>query len=100
VRTGAAGAYAWCYGDYDPSLFDRPPLDRAVRERSFGLVRADGGEKPAADVFRAFRRRRDAGELEPGDAPNVLDVTADEYYRDPAGHFARLYARWVAEADR
>jgi endo-1,4-beta-mannosidase len=100
VRTGAAGAYAWCYGDYDPSLFDRPPLDRAVRERSFGLVRADGTEKPAADVFRAFRRRRDAGELAHGEVPNVLDVSADAYYRSPAEHFARLYVRWLAEGDR
>jgi hypothetical protein len=70
-----------------------------VRERSFGLVRADGSEKPAADVFRAFRRRRDAGELEPGGVPNVLDVTGDEYYGDPAGHFARLYARWLSWVD-
>jgi hypothetical protein len=28
--------------------------------------------------------------------PRVLDVTADEYYRDPAKHFGRLYAKWVA----
>ena len=42
VDTGAAGAYAWCYGDYDARLFGRPPLATAVRERTFGLVRADG----------------------------------------------------------
>jgi endo-1,4-beta-mannosidase len=96
VRTGAAGAYAWCYGDYDARLFDRPPLDTAVRERTFGLVRADGTEKPAAGVFRTLRRRRDAGELTLGDLPNILDVTADEYYQAPATHFARLYERWLS----
>ena len=69
VETGAAGAYAWCYGDYDSRLFDRPPLATAVRERTFGLVRADGSEKPAADVFREFRKRRDAGELVLGTRP-------------------------------
>ena len=95
VRTGAAGAYAWCFGDYDPSLFGRPPLDRAVRERSFGLVRADGSEKPACDVFRRFRRARDAGALVVGDVPRIADLSADEYYRAPAEHFRRLYARWV-----
>ena len=95
VATGAAGAYAWCYGDYDPSLFDRPPLDTAVRERSFGLVRADGSEKPAVEVFRDVRRRRDAGSFVLGEVPNVLDVSADEYYAAPTTQFRRLYRRWL-----
>jgi endo-1,4-beta-mannosidase len=98
VETGAAGAYAWCYGDYDPSLFDRPPLATAVRERTFGLVRADGSEKPAVDVFRALRARRDAGSLPTASVPAVVDVSVDEYYRAPATHFARLYASWLAHA--
>ncbi len=120
VASGAAGAYAWCYGDYDPTLFDRPPLARAIRERTFGLVRADGSEKPAAAVFRAWRKRRDAGTLvrhsedagllvwQPGDpdpirrqsAASVLDVSADEYYAAPALHFARLYLRWLSQNER
>jgi endo-1,4-beta-mannosidase len=100
VSTGAAGAYAWCYGDYDSRLFDRPPLATAVRERTFGLVRSDGSEKPAAAVFRNFRKRRDAGARsgsEVGAAvPRVLDVTADEYYRAPGANFERLYAAWLS----
>lgn len=102
LATGSAGAYAWCYGDYDARLFNRPPFATAVRERTFGLVRADGSEKPAAEVFRKFRSRRDAGELAKRDVlpevPRVLDVTPDEYYRAPAAHFERLYKRWVASA--
>ena len=101
VKVGASGAYAWCYADYDPRLFDRPPLTTAVRERTFGLVRADGSEKPAAAVFQDLRRRRDAGALygsgAPPAVPRVLDVSADEYYRAPGKHFERLYAKWVAE---
>ncbi|MEP6992674.1 MAG: cellulase family glycosylhydrolase [bacterium] len=96
VETGAAGAYAWCYGDYHAELFGRPPLDTAVRERSFGLIRADGVEKPAVKAFRDLRARRDAGALVVGTVPTVLDVSADNYYADPGGHFARLYARWLA----
>ena len=97
VNTGATGAYAWSYGDYDSRLFDREPLALAVRERTFGVVRADGSEKPAADVFRKFRQRREAGTLGKAIVPKVLDVSADEYYRAPGVHFARLYAKWVAE---
>jgi endo-1,4-beta-mannosidase len=98
VATGAAGAYAWCYGDYDRRLFDRPPLATAVRERTFGLVRADGSEKRAAGVVRSFRRRRDDGKLVRSEVgiPDVLDVTADEYYRAPSAHFERLYAIWLS----
>jgi len=97
VGMGAAGAYAWCYGDYDPRLFDRAPISTAVRERTFGIVRADGSEKPIADVFRKFRQRRDAATLAQSPVPKVLDVSADEYYRAPGKHFARLYAKWTAE---
>ena len=98
---GAAGAYAWCYGDYDSRLFNREPLAAAVRERTFGLVRADGSEKPAAAVFRNFRKSRDAdarsGSQMGAAVPRVLDVSADEYYRAPGKHFARLYAKWVEQ---
>ena len=96
VDIGAAGAYAWCYGDYHARLFARTPLDRAVRERTFGLVRADGSEKPAVDVFRRLRTERDHGRVKQVPVPRVLDVSADEYYGDPRAHFHRLYERWVS----
>lgn len=97
LLTGAAGAYAWCYSDYDPRLFDRPPFASAVRERTFGIVRADGSEKPAAGVFRKFSHRRDNGTLAQSAVPPALDVSADEYYRAPAKNFERLYSQWVAK---
>ncbi|GAC1646898.1 MAG: hypothetical protein NVS4B3_00110 [Gemmatimonadaceae bacterium] len=97
VQTGAAGAYAWCYADYDARLFERVPFATAVRERTFGLVRADGSEKPAAGAFRDLRQHRDGGRLTPGPIPKVLDVSADDYYCDPTTHFNRLYDRWVTE---
>jgi endo-1,4-beta-mannosidase len=98
VATGASGAYAWCYGDYDPRLFDRSPISTAIRERTFGLVRSDGSEKPAAAVFRKFRQRRDRGAIDQSAVviPQVLDITADEYYSAPHAHFDRLYASWLS----
>jgi len=98
LATGAAGAYAWCHGDYDARLFDRSPFSTAVRERTFGLVRSDGREKPAANVFRQFRQRRDSGMLDQSNSPipRVLDVSADEYYSAPEAHFERLYGKWVS----
>lgn len=32
----------------------------------------------------------------PATVASVLDVSADEYYRAPAQHFARLYASWLS----
>ena len=95
--TGAAGAYAWCYADYAPQLFDRAPFDRALRERSFGLVRADGSEKPAARVLREFARRLERGEVAYGSAPRLLDVSPEVYYAAPDQHFRRLYDHWLAQ---
>ena len=100
-QTGASGAYAWCYADYDARLFDRSPISTAIRERTFGLLRADGTEKPIADVFRQFRARRDAGAFDRKDnvIPVILDVSADEYYKAPQAHFDRLYTKWIAGID-
>ena len=66
VEVGARGALLWCFADYEESLWNRPPLDRARHERFFGLVRPDGSLKPHAEVLRRFaatcaarcRRRR------------------------------------------
>jgi beta-galactosidase len=96
ASTGAAGAYAWCYGDYDAKLFGRAPFDTVIRERSFGLVRADGSEKPVCAVLRAFAARLARNEVPFGLAPKVLDVAVDDYYEAPEKHFRRLYERWLA----
>ena len=48
VDVGASGAFMWCFADYHPDLWDRPPCDDggAKHERHFGLVRPDGSLKP------------------------------------------------------
>lgn len=95
VATGAAGAYAWCYGDYDPKLFGLAPFNSALRERTFGLVRADGTEKPVCAVIRQFSARMARGEFEVGKVPSLLDGTVDDYYAAAGANCARLYAAWL-----
>lgn len=88
------GALAWCYADYVPELWDRPPLDLAKRERTFGMVRADGSEKPAVPVLR---RHASGPAPEQVAVPDVLDgMTVAAYYADPERHFGQLYAQWRA----
>lgn len=98
AATGAAGAYAWRYADYAVQLHNRPPFDRAIRERSFGLVRADGSEKPGAEAVRAFARRLERGQVQLAAASALLDISADAYYAAPDLHFRRLYGIWARPA--
>jgi endo-1,4-beta-mannosidase len=95
-RVGSLGAFAWCFADYHPSLWDRPPFDRAVRERSFGLTRADGSLKPAGEQFRRFADRVKSSNLEGwGTAKVTFPISATEYYQYPARHFRDLYGWYL-----
>ena len=99
-RAGSLGAFAWCFGDYDPSIWDRPPLDRAIRERSFGITRADGSLKPAGAEFQRFARRLRKGDLQGWGAEKVtFPISTEQYYRDPTRHFREMY-HWYLEKRR
>jgi endo-1,4-beta-mannosidase len=53
---GARGLVAWCWSDFDAAtLGDETPYSHHGFELGFGLVRADGSEKPACGEFRALR---------------------------------------------
>lgn len=92
VAAGSTGAFLWCYADYSPELWDRPPLDPAGprHERHFGLVRPDGSLKPHARVVADFAATGPVVTANPSRSVS-LDVSPDEYYRDPAFHAQRLY---------
>lgn len=94
VEVGATGALMWCFADYHPDLWDRPPCDDggAKHERHFGLVRPDGGLKPHAEVLQRFAAT--APTIRSPVKTVTLDVTPDEYYQDPAAHARRLYQDW------
>jgi endo-1,4-beta-mannosidase len=51
---GALGAFWWCWTDYDQALAKLPPFDSAAHELRFGIVRADGSEKPVAKTLAQF----------------------------------------------
>ena len=90
-EVGSMGALLWCYADYCAELYDEPPLDVAVHERTFGLWRADQTPKPVVAEISA-RRGRDRLP-----APRVrpwLDITADELSADRRRQLVRLYGRY------
>jgi endo-1,4-beta-mannosidase len=90
VDAGVMGAMIWCYADYHPGLWDRPPCAESRHERFFGLVRPDGTLKPHADVIRRFAATRPSVLQEPRRSLR-LDITPDAYYENPEHHIRRLY---------
>jgi endo-1,4-beta-mannosidase len=92
-RAGCLGALLWCYSDYDPALWERPPFDLAPHERSFGLWRADGSPKPAVAAVAGFVG---AARCAVADTDAWIDIERDDYRLDPAAQLPRLYRRYRA----
>jgi len=90
-EAGCAGAMLWCYADYVPAIWGKPPLDAAVHERSFGLWRADGSPKPAVAVVEAFAG---AERLAAPDDHAWIDIEPHELIADAAVQLPRLYGRY------
>jgi hypothetical protein len=93
VEVGATGALLWCYADYIPELYDRPPCQESKHERFFGLVRPDGTLKPHAEVIRHFAAAKPM--VQPAQRRVSLDVSPEEYYQDPLEHAKRLYKAFL-----
>ncbi len=88
---GSSGAMLWCYSDYVPSLWQTPPFDLAIHERSFGLWRADASGKPAVQAIsdgRPWPRVPMAMDFA------WLDIEPGQFYLDPDVHLPRLYLRY------
>jgi endo-1,4-beta-mannosidase len=89
IEVGATGAVLWCYADYVPELWNRPPCYESRHERFFGLVRPDGSLKPHAEVIKRFAATKPI--VQPARRTVTLDVSPESYYQDPLGHARRLY---------
>ena len=91
-RIGALGAFGWCFADYTPDLYDRPPCDEFIHERTFGMVRPDGSLKPVADVIKAFAERHPR--VMPMASTVNLGMSGDEYYASPLANLRRLFGQF------
>jgi len=90
---GSLGMFAWCYADYDDALFGAPPCSTHLHERTFGLVRADGSLKPAAEVLRAFGAQpRPLRRLPPA----KLFASMDSWYRELPHSLTERFAEYRA----
>ena len=91
-RVGSLGAFVWCFADYHPDLWTRPPCDFQVHEQFFGLLRPDGTLKPGAEAMRAFAAT--APLVQAPERIVALPSGSDGYYADPPRAMATLYERF------
>ncbi len=96
-HSGATGAMLWCYADYIPELWNVPPCQNAVHERFFGLVRPDGSLKPHAKVIQEFAKTKPMVLPTPDYAK--INITADEFYKEPLGNLVDLYAEYLKKME-
>lgn len=89
--TGCLGAMLWCFSDYAPSMWDGPPLDEAIHERSFGLWRADGSPKPSVAAVEAFVGAE--RQVRPRNL-DWIDIEPEQFTASPGLHLPRLYRRY------
>ena len=93
VEVGATGAMLWCYADYVPDLYERPPCKESRHERNFGLVRSDGSLKPHAKVIQRFAATNPV--VQAARRGVTLDLSPEAYYQAPLAHAKRLYRTFL-----
>jgi hypothetical protein len=88
----------WCFADYIPALWDRPPCQEVRHERFFGLLRPDGSLKPHAEVLREFAAAYPMVQPIPDYAR--LDVNAEDFYKNPMQHVPGLYHQYLSDREK
>lgn len=88
ANSGMIGAWAWCYADYCPELWDKPPLDANIHERFFGLFRHDGSPKLAARLFKELNELKISN---PGLPSWLQNFDKDTFYLKPKENLKLMY---------
>lgn len=91
---GTIGALGWCFADYHPQLYGKPPLQENAHERYFGLTRWDGSIKPALVTLGSWTGKPSL----PFEVPSWLaNEDPDRFYEDPVGNLRRLFKLYKKE---
>lgn len=84
------GTLFWCYGDYESSLWNDPPLDENPHERFFGLFRVNKSPKPFIHLFKTLRKENEKKPLN----YEWIDIEPSDFYRNPLENLKHLYGRF------
>lgn len=89
-RYGFPGALWWCYGDYTPALWGRPPYKDRPQERASGIIRHDWRPKLLVEALCGVGKSR-GKEVLPSD---WIDLEPEDYWKNPGSEIRRLYRRF------
>jgi endo-1,4-beta-mannosidase len=95
-QAGAAGIWLASYSDYAQANAHTPPFDWAPRERSLGIIDAQGNEKPAAGVIRAFATELRRQQWKCASATRQL-IDTERHWHNPQASIADLWAGFEPE---
>jgi len=84
------GIIFWCYGDYQGSLWEKLPIRENQHGRYFGFFHEDRSPKPFISLLKKIKEK---GQTRPPSFEWV-DISKEEYYKDPKAHLKRLYWRF------
>jgi hypothetical protein len=91
-EVGMMGAMVSFFTDYDPGLWEVPPLDEEILGRHLGIYRQDRNPKDFQPILRQH------GSLQrrpmPEEPPSWIDISREEYEEDPKQHILRLYGNY------
>jgi endo-1,4-beta-mannosidase len=90
------GCMAWCFADYTPDLWNKPPLSQNPHERHFGLFRHDGSFKPAIQVMNRYINKPVNSLFNPPQNQYTWLKGEDRttFYDAPAHNLIRLYRNY------
>lgn len=88
------GAIAWCFADYHPDLWARPPLDRRHHERYFGLYRTDHSPKPAVHPFAQKRCYQSPERPLEARHPWLKEYDPHGFYEHPKENLKDMYQKY------
>jgi hypothetical protein len=91
-EAGIMGAVISFFSDFDPGLWEMPPLDGDVPARHLGIYRRDRSPKDFLPILR------EQGSLlrhpSPEEPPSWIDISQEEYDSNSKLHIRRLYENY------
>jgi hypothetical protein len=91
-EAGTMGAVISFFSDFDPGLWEMPPLDRDVPGRHMGMYRRDRSPKDFLPVLS--EQSSLSRHPSPAEPPSWIDISQEEYDSDPKLHIRRLYGNY------
>jgi len=94
-QVGVIGAMAWCYADYSPALWSKPPLDINLHERHFGLFNHNNSPKTSASIFKNQQFICNYNHDLDKKYPWLKSCNPHTFYENPQKNLQTLYQQYI-----